>query len=329
MHNLIRVTRPLRALDLFAGAGGSSCGVRSAGMEPAAAIDLWDFATEVYRDNFPDATVVRGDLRSLSPKRLMQRIGRVDALVASPECTHHTCARGSAPRDETSRETALQVWRYAATFKPRWIVIENVVHMRRWHRHEEFKAALAELGYHVREQVLDATAFGVPQVRRRLFLVCDRLAPTSKVSATWKGDPKPAKRILDPRGVWKQGLLFTPTRAKETLRRYHRGAAKMGGDKPFLIVYYGTDGAGGWQPLDRPLRTVTTLDRFGLVEPSDDGVRFRMLQVPELRRAMGFPEEFKLERGSRREQIKVLGNAVCPPVMAAVLSQITSVSPVT
>jgi DNA (cytosine-5)-methyltransferase 1 len=91
---------------------------------------------------------------------------------------------------------------------------------------------------------------------------------------------------------------------------------------PFLIVYYGTDGSGGWQPIHSPLRTVTTLDRFGLVNPTDDGVMFRMLQVPELRRAMGFPDDFRLIRGNRREQIKVLGNAVCPPVMAGVLAQL-------
>jgi DNA (cytosine-5)-methyltransferase 1 len=45
----------------------------------------------------------------------------------------------------------------------------------------------------------------------------------------------------------------------------------------------------------------------------------RLLQVPELRRAKGFPETFRLDRGSRRERIKLLGNAVCPPVMQAIV----------
>jgi DNA (cytosine-5)-methyltransferase 1 len=201
-------------------------------------------------------------------------------------------------------------------------VVENVVHMRSWSKHEGFKAALRELGYHVREEVLDATSFGVPQRRRRLFLVCDREEPPPRIVGTWKNKPRPASGILDPDRTWVSNRLFSPRRALETLRRYHRGVAALGGRKPFLIVYYGTDGSGGWQPLDRPLRTVTTLDRFGLVDPSDDGVMFRMLQVPELRRAMGFSDEFRLTRGNRREQIKVLGNAVCPPVMAGVLGQL-------
>jgi DNA (cytosine-5)-methyltransferase 1 len=313
----------LRALDIFAGAGGSSLGLRGAGVQSIAAVDSWELATRVYRDNFPNTTIINKDLRELSPRRLRTRIGPLEIIVASPECTHHTCARGSAPRDEASRETALQVVRYAAVFKPRWIVIENVVHMRRWARHEEFKAELAALGYQVGEQVLDAAEFGVPQKRRRLFLMCDREGPIGRVDATWTGSPPPVKRILDPIGTWATTNLFSPSRARETLRRYHRGAAKLGGRKPFLIVYYGTDGGGGWQRLDRPLRTVTTLDRFGLVEPTDDGVKFRMLQVPELRRAMGFPEDFKLSIGSRRDQIKVLGNAVCPPVMTAVVKELT------
>jgi DNA (cytosine-5)-methyltransferase 1 len=45
----------------------------------------------------------------------------------------------------------------------------------------------------------------------------------------------------------------------------------------------------------------------------------RMLQVPELKKAMGFPDIYKLEHGTRREKIKLLGNAVCPPVMCALI----------
>jgi DNA (cytosine-5)-methyltransferase 1 len=95
--------------------------------------------------------------------------------------------------------------------------------------------------------------------------------------------------------------------------------AALGKRVPFLIVYYGSDGAGGWQSLERPLRTLTTLDRFGLVTWQDKTPMLRMLQVEELKRAMGFPPDYLLPFGSRREQIMMLGNAVCPPVMQAVV----------
>jgi DNA (cytosine-5)-methyltransferase 1 len=49
-----------------------------------------------------------------------------------------------------------------------------------------------------------------------------------------------------------------------------------------------------------------------------------MLQVPEIQRAMGFDTGFKLERGSRRERIRLLGNAVCPPVMKAIIVTLTA-----
>ena len=80
----------------------------------------------------------------------------------------------------------------------------------------------------------------------------------------------------------------------------------------FLLVYYGNDGSGGWQPLDRPLRTITTVDRFALVEHDGDMWRMRMLQVPELRRAMGHENDFQMPVGTRRDRIKLLGNGVCP-----------------
>ncbi len=67
----------------------------------------------------------------------------------------------------------MQALRYAKEFKPRWLVLENVVHMRPWSRYE-LKEKLENLGYSLRECVLDASDFGVAQSRRRLFIVCDR-----------------------------------------------------------------------------------------------------------------------------------------------------------
>ena len=92
---------------------------------------------------------------------------------------------------------------------------------------------------------------------------------------------------------------------------------------PFLVVYYGSDGAGGWQSLDRPLRTLTTLDRFGLVTWERDTAMLRMLQVPELKRAMGFDDRLRVDNGTRRDRIRLLGNGVCPPVMEAVVRSLT------
>jgi len=90
------------------------------------------------------------------------------------------------------------------------------------------------------------------------------------------------------------------------------------------MVYYGSDGAGGCQSLDRPPRTLTTLDRFGLVQWDDDGTpTLRMLQVPELKRAMGV-QGFHMLQGTRRDKVKLLGNGVCAPVMEGIIRSLAA-----
>ena len=247
-----------------------------------------------------------------------ERVGPIDLLLASPECRNHTCAKGSAPRNEASRATAMQLVRYARLLRPRWLVLENVVYMRPWSRYLELKSSLEELNYHLTEYTLDASEFGVPQARRRLFLVGDRERCPDGKPQIHDGPRKAARSILDPAGTWNTSPLRCPRRAQATLERARRGFEALGEQSSFLLVYYGSDGSGGWQSLDRPLRTVTTIDRFALLEPGDNEARIRMLQVPELKRAMGFGNGFDFPVGTRRDRIRLLGNGVCPPVMEAV-----------
>ena len=308
----------LRGLDIFCGMGGSSTGAQAAGVRIVCAIDMCPVATATYKANFPTTSVVRSPLERINLSKLRRKIGRIDILLASPECTNHTCAKGAAPRSERSRATAMQVVRFARAFQPRWIVLENVVHMRPWSRYEELKRKLQRLGYHLAEQILDSSDFGVAQRRRRLFLVGDRKREPT-LARTRRGRKRAAGSVLDRADLWTMRPLFGERRASGTIARARRAFRALGKGKSFLLVYYGTDGAGGWQSLTRPLRTVTTIDRFALVEFQRRKPMIRMLQVPELRRAMGFGDDYKLELGTRREKIRLLGNAVCPPVMNAVI----------
>lgn len=319
--------KQIRGIDLFCGAGGSSWGARAAGISIEAAFDKWQLAADVYKTNFPDAKFFSGQLEELDSTVLAETVGEVDLILASPECTSHSPAKGKAPRSEKSRETAFQVVRFAGAFKPRWIVIENVVSMRRWKHYKSFLSQLEALGYQIREQVLDSSRFGVPQRRRRLFVTADRERKPPKIKANSRLR-KSVKDILHSNG-YKFTPLRTKKRATATLERADRAMEVVGEHKSFLLVYYGSDHSGGWQRLDRPLRTITTLDRFALVTPSGDGHMMRMLQVPELAAAMGFPKKFKIDQGSRRERIHLIGNAVCPPVMKSVVHQLTKGDPLT
>lgn len=315
----------MRAVDLFCGGGGSSAGARAAGFKMVGAVDGWDTATAIYSENFPDAKVVTARLNNRTDPDIFGNIGKVDLLIASPECTNHSIARGNRPRDEQSRSSGWFVMKFVREFSPRWIVLENVPQMRNWPGFESYISALRR-SYHIDIKVLDAADFGVPQNRRRLFIVGDRVRPPKIVSSTcsqWR----PAATILDRKGAYPTGPLYTEKRAEGTLERAERGIEALGAKKNFLVVYYGSDRAGGWQPLDRPLRTLTTLDRFGLIEWRGRKPMLRMLQVSELMRAMGLkrlkdgqgePIKFTMNHGSRRDKIKILGNGVCPPVMKSI-----------
>ncbi len=308
-----------RAIDLFCGAGGSSWGAREAGAQIVAGFDKWSLAGQVFRDNFPEARFYQGRLERMDPQEIAREIGRVDLILASPECTNHSLARGKKRRSWQSRHTAFQVARFASVLQPRWIVIENVLNMRQWMHYDRFLNDLKQLGYHISEQRLNASDFGVPQSRTRLFLVCDRTGMPPEIVLGPDAAGGYALDIVNLDGVYAFSPLESPRRAVATLERARRAIEAMGPDQPFLLVYYSSDGAGGWQRLDAPLRTVTTVDRFALVKPGENGYLMRMLQVPELQAAMGFPERFKIQHGVRREKIHLLGNAICPPVMEAVV----------
>ncbi len=318
--------RAIRAVDLFCGAGGSSCGAALAGASIVAGIDKWPLAVQTYQLNFPNAKVYESGLEDLCPQKIAREVGSIELLLASPECTNHSIARGGADPDEQSQNTAFQVIRFAEVLEPRWIVIENVVKMQQWRRYDRWLKKLKSLGYETPlEVVLDAQDYGVAQSRKRLFIICDREG-TPVPPPRRPGPKRTVKSILttgDEDGEqWAFAPLKGPNRAEATLERAQRAMKSLGKDAEFLMVYYGTDGAGGWQTLDRPLRTITTLDRFALVKPNGRGHEMRMLQPLELSAAMGFPKDYLWPETARRNKIKMIGNAVCPPVMQAIVSQL-------
>lgn len=311
-------------VDLFCGGGLGARGAVRGGGIPLLGLDAWELATKTYKANFPKSDVITEFIENVDTKAL-GRLYKPDVLLTSPECTSHSIARGAKPGTERSRETALGVVPWVKAMQPRWIIVENVNRMKKWNRHNELVETIEGLGYTVSDLFLNSADFGSAQARKRMFLVCDNQG--SKVNreqllAFGRNATLTANDIIDWKTLYKSDLLYKPGRAKPTLERAERAIAALGTNVPFIIVYYGSDYAGGWQTLDVPLRTVTTVDRFGLVTWHKGVPYLRMLQPNELLRAMGGGDEHILPHGSRREKVKLCGNGVCSDVMTAIFQWI-------
>ncbi|MES9874199.1 MAG: DNA cytosine methyltransferase [Candidatus Sedimenticola sp. 6PFRAG7] len=307
----------LSFIDLFCGGGFGARGAVSDGAQPLLGIDAWELATKTYKANFPSAQVITNRIESIDPYALSKTY-KPDVLLTSPECTSHSIARGAKPGSEKSRETAIGILPWTDALKPRWVIVENVARMKQWHRHNELVGSLESSGYRVSDLYLNAADFGTPQSRKRMFLVCDLYGTkvtTDELIKMHKRTNKTASSIINWNGKYKSSPLYKEGRAKATIERAERAMDALGKNKPFLIVYYGSDYAGGWQSLDAPLRTITTLDRFGLVTWEKGEPYLRMLQPDELSAAMGAGSKHELPFGTRREKVHLCGNGVCSPVM--------------
>lgn len=311
-------------VDLFCGGGLGARGAVRGGGIPLLGLDAWDLATKTYKANFPGSDVITDLIENVDTKALGKRY-RPDVLLTSPECTSHSIARGAKPGSESSRETAIGIVPWVESMKPRWVIVENVNRMRKWNRHNELVETIEGLGYTVSDLFLNSAEFGSAQARKRMFLVCDKQGSRvtrEQLLALGPGDSLTAHDVID----WNANHISRPLRksgrAIATLERADRAIASIGKNVPFIIVYYGSDYAGGWQTLNVPLRTVTTVDRFGLVTWRNGEPYLRMLQPNELLKAMGGGDDHVLPHGSRREKVKLCGNGVCSDVMTAIFKWI-------
>lgn len=167
------------AVELCSGAGGLARGFESAGIDVALAVEQNKYAASTYRLNFPQVDVMEDDIRNVSGSAIIRKLGirraELDLLVAGLPCqgfsesNRRTRTMGN-PKNLLYRE----VLRILADVCPRWFVIENVAGIRTLKAGhfldqmlEEFRAA----GYRTACEVLNAADFGVPQCRRRAFII--------------------------------------------------------------------------------------------------------------------------------------------------------------
>ncbi|MNT11588.1 Modification methylase AplI [compost metagenome] len=168
------------------------------------------------------------------------------------------------------------------------------------------------LGYALALMVIDAADHGVPQHRSRLFIVGTRSRYPIALTLP-QLEHVPASAIVNfDAGNWSP--IRTAKRSAATLRRIHQGRRDLGCGR-FLIPYYGSGSGLTGRSIHRPIGTITTVDRWGVVR----GNRMRMLQADEARAAMGFPADYQLPT-QHKAAMHMLGNAVCPPVARDVIN---------
>lgn len=294
----------MRAVDLFAGWGGFTLGAERADVDVVWAANHWELAVEAHALNHPDTLHVCQDLRQAD----WTLLPNYELLLASPACQGHSSASQPKRRayHDAIRATAWAIVDCADVTDPTAIVVENVIDFKRWRLYPVWRAALETMGYNLQELVITASEHGVPQRRKRLFVVGTKTDSNLVLRPT--AEPAFGPCIDWDDGKWRPIRSTTP-KARERMRN----GRKAHGDR-FLSQHVTNHPGVG---LDEPIRTITTKDQWVAV----NGDQYRPLTIREYARGMGFPEGYTWpDHSTRTEQVKGLGNAVCPPVATSVIT---------
>ncbi len=313
-------------IDNFAGGGGASTGIeRAFGRAIDIAINHDGEALAMHAANHPTTAHYTEDVFAVHPGFVtgQQPIG---LAWFSPDCKHHSKAKGGKPREQKIRGLAWVTLKWATFQAPRCIALENVEEFLDWGPLDEeghpiksergrtfqaFIAALtsglpaghpdeqeifetlgadfpmarlhAGLGYKADWRVLRACDFGAPTIRKRLYLFARRDGlPVVWPTAT-HGDPKGDAVKAGKLKPWRTAAdcidwsipcpsIFERTRPLKdaTLRRIAKGIMKfvVNSAEPFVVSYYSAEERFRGAPLDEPLGTATTANRFAVVAPT-------------------------------------------------------------
>jgi len=197
------LSKPIKVVDVFAGAGGLSLAARHAGMNVSFAVELDKWAAETYRQNFcpegnPDPpTLYEADITTLCPDELRKKhfgeYGRCDILLGGPPCQGFSTHRiKNAGVNDPRNKLVHRYFDYVRALRPKVFLMENVPGIL-WERHQEYLEQFykegADAGYQLYEPVmLDARDFGLPQRRKRIFVLGVEES-IDRTSFTWPPPP--------------------------------------------------------------------------------------------------------------------------------------------
>jgi DNA (cytosine-5)-methyltransferase 1 len=159
----------LQTVDLFAGGGGLSLGFENAGFSVVAAFDNWEPAISLYRANFSSHPIFKCDLSSKDAISAIQAF-HPEIVIGGPPCQDFSSA---GKRDETLGRANLTInfAKIIDAIKPAYFIMENVDRAYKCDAFKKAQSIFWKAGYGLTIQVLDASLCGVPQLRKRLFVI--------------------------------------------------------------------------------------------------------------------------------------------------------------
>lgn len=351
-------TAAITAIDLFAGAGGFSVAARTLGIQVLAAVDSDRHACRTYEANIVDQArdrrplLIRADVNELEPRMLMERVGlavsECDILLGGPPCQGYSAHRfKDAGVNDPRNKLLLRYFDFVEAIKPATFVVENVAGLL-WPRHAKYLSGFLELaaacGYDVvGPTALNARDYGVPQNRRRVFIVgCRRdvgLAPE------WP--PEPTRYPPNSREVLAEGRPPWPNASvvfQVPLDADDPNAIHMSHNADLVRAFESTPPNGGSR--SQSSRTLAChaahdghSDVYGRIDPSRPGPTMttacvnpskgRFLHPTEnhgicvrhAARFQGFPDDFVFHGGLMAAAVQI-GNAVPIPLGVAVLAPV-------
>ncbi len=305
----------LSALEMCAGAGGQSLGIEGAGFAHRALVELDGNACKTLMHNRPKWNVIRADLNQFdaTPYR------GVDLVCGGLPCPPFSKAGKQLGKDD-ERNLFPAAIRIVRETMPRAVMIENVrgILDAVFGDYRDFiKNELADLGYRTDWKLLNASDYGVSQLRPRVVFVA--LREDLSASFTWpqpmQGKPKSVGELLHDlmaSGGWRGAKLWKE-RASEIAPTLVGGSHKHGG--PDLGP---TRARRAWETLG--------VDGKGIANevPHKDFVGLPRLTLRMAARVQGFPDDWEFA-GGKTHSYRQIGNAFPPPVACAVATQIANV----
>lgn len=331
----------LSAVDLFSGSGGLSYGFSRAGIVANTAVDNWSDALTTYEKNHSGTEVIDADLGEAKTQQLLTQLSDSDVVFGGPPCQGLSIAGKRDPSDPRNR-LYRGFYSVVAEMRPRLFLMENVPNLAAMSGGElinEIEKDFSNLGYTLSRRILLASDYGVPQNRKRLFLV----GTLSDLAFSWpqKTTPDSHNKVSThqaigdlPEHSLEDGSAY-PSSIESVYQKLMRKdshvvtnhQASKHEEKTIRIIDMVPDG-GNYKNLPEEFKNTRKVNiawtRFSSSLPSatiDTGHRhhfhYKYNRVPTVResaRLQSFPDIFNFY-GSKTSQYRQVGNAV-PPLLA-------------